>query len=164
MCVLCVHSFVGEQSPVESHQRYYRGTTLDFTLFVEASMARQPWQGRSRGLGDPEFSHFGNLAAEESQFADFDMTQQGEIFANTLVQPGLRPTVSAEETRTPYTSCRVAAFVTKAFEIFSDGQHEALCGWGRDGKTIVIRRIAEFETKVRIASCRLSSLSPTTCV
>lgn len=47
-----------------------------------------------------------------------------------------------------YTSCRVPGFVTKAFEIFSDTRHESICGWGRDGKTILIRRIADFEATV----------------
>ena len=43
---------------------------------------------------------------------------------------------------------RVPGFVSKAFEIFSDGQQGGICGWGREGKTVVVRRIAEFENTV----------------
>ena len=46
-------------------------------------------------------------------------------------------------------STRVPGFVSKAFEIFSDGQHGDICGWGREGKTVVVRRITEFENTVR---------------
>jgi len=50
---------------------------------------------------------------------------------------------------------RVSGFVAKAFEIFSDGQNGDICGWGREGKTVVVRRIADFENMVRFLSVKL---------
>ena len=40
-------------------------------------------------------------------------------------------------------------FVSKLFEIFSDSNRRSgVCGWARDGTTIVVQRIAEFERTV----------------
>ena len=43
---------------------------------------------------------------------------------------------------------RVAGFVSKAYEIFSNSSYSQFCGWGRDGKTIVIFDQQEFASKV----------------
>jgi len=48
----------------------------------------------------------------------------------------------------PYVFSRVPGFVTKAFEIFSDAQHEDICGWGRKGTTIVIHKLKAFELSI----------------
>ena len=40
-------------------------------------------------------------------------------------------------------------FVTKLFEIFSDtSRRPGICGWARDGTTIIVQRISEFERTV----------------
>jgi hypothetical protein len=40
-------------------------------------------------------------------------------------------------------------FVSKLFEIFSDpSRRPGVCGWARDGTTIVVQRISEFERSV----------------
>jgi hypothetical protein len=73
------------------------------------------------------------------------LLQEDEPFASRVAAPVEH---AKDSEQIPYTACCVPGFVTKAFEIFSNGQHEELCGWGRDGKTIVIRRIADFESTV----------------
>jgi len=45
-------------------------------------------------------------------------------------------------------SGRVPGFLTKAFEIFSNKAFLDLCGWGRNGQTVVIHRISDFAAAV----------------
>jgi len=70
----------------------------------------------------------------------------GELFATLIAAPRLGD-AHADEVEFSCTS-RVPGFVTKAFEIFSDGAHEDVCAWGRDGKTVVVRNISKFELVV----------------
>lgn len=48
----------------------------------------------------------------------------------------------------PSPSHRIPGFVSKAFEIFSNESYKGICGWGRDGKTIVVRDIQVFSVSV----------------
>jgi hypothetical protein len=48
----------------------------------------------------------------------------------------------------PFQADRTPGFVSKLFEIFSDGTHGGVCSWGRDGTTILIQGINDFEQKV----------------
>eukprot|EP00613_Pedinella_sp_CCMP2098_P059713 CAMPEP_0171876922 /NCGR_PEP_ID=MMETSP0992-20121227/36392_1 /TAXON_ID=483369 /ORGANISM="non described non described, Strain CCMP2098" /LENGTH=183 /DNA_ID=CAMNT_0012502079 /DNA_START=47 /DNA_END=594 /DNA_ORIENTATION=+ len=71
---------------------------------------------------------------------------RGELFANLLSAP--QSNFDSDVNPVSYEACRVSGFITKVFEIFSDDQHSNLCCWGRDGKTILIRKISEFEAVI----------------
>jgi len=42
----------------------------------------------------------------------------------------------------------IPGFLTKTFEIFSNEEYSDLCGWGENGDTIVIKKVAEFSATV----------------
>lgn len=58
------------------------------------------------------------------------------------------PASGAGSSAIPFQADRTPGFVSKLFEIFSDGTHGGVCCWGRDGTTILIQGISDFEQKV----------------
>jgi len=81
--------------------------------------------------------------------------ETGELFA-TMVST---PYPNVEDGQLPYVFSRVPGFVTKAFEIFSDRHHVDVCGWGEEGKTIVIHKADDFETRIVPRYFKHSNLS-----
>jgi hypothetical protein len=58
------------------------------------------------------------------------------------------PTGDASGAAIPFQADRTPGFVSKLYEIFCDGTHGGVCGWSREGTTILIQRISDFEQEV----------------